>query len=128
MFYQSWHKQHALKHKKILDKLTHLSDDDIIKYFDYDNMKQKEKDFCVLYKENKKCHEMENLNCYLCACPNFRVEKKKSFCSINSKDGGTIEHNGFIHQDCSLCTVPHKVEYIKANFNRDWNFIMKDTF
>ena len=111
-----------------MEKLSHLSDDEIVDYFDYANMRVKEPSFCPLYKDNKKCHDMEGLNCYLCACPNFRVEEKRSFCSIGSKDGGSIEHGGFIHQDCSKCTVPHKKEYIKKNFRRDWLKIMSKTF
>lgn len=128
MSYELWHEEHAKKHKAIVDKLSHLSDDEIIEYFDYENLKSKEPEFCPLFKDNKKCHHMENINCYLCACPNFRVDKTKSFCAIDSKDGGSIEHNGFIHQDCSKCTVPHKKDYIKRNFSRNWREIMSRTF
>ncbi len=128
MSYQSWHTNHGIKHKKILDKLTHLSDDEVIEYFDYENMKKKEKDFCVLYGQNKKCHDMKELNCYLCACPNFRVNSTESFCAINSKDGSKINGKNFIHQDCSKCTVPHTKAYVKKYFNRNWSIIMKDTF
>lgn len=129
MTYQSWHQEHALRHKKLMEKLSHLSDDEIIEYFDFDNMVVKEPDFCLLYKENKKCHDLEKLNCYLCACPNFRVGKSSSTCSIQSKDGGSIEaSDGFIHQDCSKCTVPHKEEYIKKHFSRDWLQVMKNNF
>ncbi len=128
MSYQSWHKEHSLKHKKILDKLINLSDDEIIEYFDYDNMVKQEIDFCRLYKDNKKCHNIKKLNCYFCACPNFRVTNTKSYCNIDSKDGGIIKSKNFIHQDCSNCTVPHTVEYIRKNFTRDWSKAMKDTF
>lgn len=128
MSYQSWHIEHAKKHKKIVDKLAHLSDDEIIDYFDYDNLKLKEPEFCILFKDDKKCHDTKELNCYLCACPNFRVGETKSFCSIDSKEGGSIEHNGFIHQDCSKCTVPHKKEYVKNNFSKNWREIMSRTF
>ena len=128
MSYQSWHEKHSLKHKKIVDKLSHLSDDELIEYFDFENMKIKEKDFCVLYAKDKKCHDMEKLNCYLCACPNFRVDSTKSFCDIDSKDGGKIVTKDFIHQDCSKCTVPHTKSYIKKNFNRSWSKVMEKTF
>lgn len=124
MTYSNWLDKHSLKHKNIINKLSHLSDEEIIKYFDYENMKLKEKEFCVLYKDNKKCHDIEDLNCYLCGCPNFRIDKTKSFCSIDSKDGGKIVLEDFTHQDCSKCTVPHGVPYIKKNFNRDWSSIM----
>ena len=128
MSYQSWHEKHSLKHKKIVEKLSHLSDEEVIEYFDFDNMKNKEKDFCVLYEKDKKCHNMKKLNCYFCACPNFRVDKTKSFCDINSKDGGQIIAKDFIHQDCSKCIVPHTVSYVKENFDRDWNKVMNKTF
>ena len=92
-------------------------------------MKVKEKDFCVLYAKDKKCHDIENLNCYLCGCPNFRVNDISSSCDINSIDGGSINgKDGFIHQNCSGCTVPHKIDFIKENFSRNWSDIMKKTF
>ena len=128
MSYISWINQHKIKHKKLVEKLSHLSDDEIIDYFDFENMVKNEIDFCPLYKENKKCHDIQELNSYLCACPNFRLSETKSTCNINSKDGGSIvsKKNGFIHQDCSKCSVPHKKDYVKKIFNRDWSFIMKN--
>ena len=131
MSYKSWYDTHAIKHKNIVDKLTklNLSNADIIKYFDFDNMVKEENNFCILYKKNKKCHDIENLNCYFCGCPNFRIGDSKSYCSIDSKDGGTITaKNGFIHQDCTKCTVPHTTDYISDNFTIDWKSAMKDTF
>ena len=128
MSYESWIKQHSIKHEKLMKKLSHLSDDEVIKYFDYENMVKNEPDFCPLFKEPKKCHDIDELNCYLCACPNFRLSQAKSTCNINSKDGGSIvsKKDGFIHQDCSKCSVPHTKEYVKKHFNRSWSFIMKN--
>lgn len=127
MGYEEWFEDHASKHKKLMKKLKHLSDDEVIEYFDFDNMVKNEPDFCPLYKDNKKCHDIDTLNCYFCACPNFRLESAKSTCAIDSKDGGSITApDGFIHQDCSKCSVPHKVPYIKNKFDRDWKKVMKD--
>ena len=127
MSYISWINKHSLKHKNIVDKLSHLSNDEIIKYFDFDNMVKNEPDFCPLYKENKKCHDMKKLNCYLCACPLFRLTDEKSYCDINSKFGSEIvAKDGFIHQNCSNCNIPHKTSYIKKNFSKSWKDIMKD--
>ena len=135
MSYKSWFNAHALKHKKIVDRLKNLSNDEVIEYFNFENMVEKEPDFCPLYKENKKCHDTEELNCYLCACPNFRFddesEKKQegktlfSICSIDSKDGAQYISDDAVHQNCSGCLVPHKKEYIKKHFSRDWLVIMK---
>lgn len=125
--YQEWLDEHSKQHKKVVDKLSHLSDDEVIEYFKFENMVQNEPNFCPLYKNNMKCHEIEDLNCYLCACPNFRVSSEKSYCDINSKDGGSItDKNGYTHQDCSACSVPHKEKYIKQNFDRSWKNIMKE--
>jgi Zn-finger protein len=127
MTYEEWIESHALKHKKLLEKLSHLSDKEIIDYFEFDNMVEKEPDFCPLYSENKKCHDLEQLNCYFCACPHFRLDTDKSFCAIECKDGGGfIGPDGFRHQDCSKCVVPHKTKYILNNFDRDWAKVMKD--
>ena len=42
MSYQEWLKQYNLKRQNILDKLSHLTKDEVIKYFDFENMKKEE--------------------------------------------------------------------------------------
>ena len=135
MSYSSWFDKHAHKHKKIVDKLLSqgFEKEQIIEYFEFDNMVKMENDFCPLYKEPKKCHDMESLNCYLCACPNFRFDedglgnynefKILSKCDINN--GEKFAGKGVIHQDCSTCSVPHHRAYIEKTFDLDWKKIMK---
>ncbi len=144
MSYLSWFEEQAAKHKKVMTKLLakNLNKDEIIAYFDFDNMVIHEPEFCPLYKElnakgkvGKKCHDMESLNCYLCACPNFRFDDNGyeqrdgktvySFCDIDSKDGKQGVYGDAIHQDCSGCSVPHHVSYIKKHYDTDWKKIMK---
>ena len=94
MTYEEWFLNQAKLHETIMKKLENRTADEIVEYFKYENMKINEPDFCPLYTLNKKCHEMENLNCYLCACPYFRFNDsglKKvnnkvlfSYCSIDS--------------------------------------------
>jgi len=134
--YNNWLREHGEKHKKIVKKLLRdgLTQEAIIEYFDFESMKTKEPDFCPLYAEDKKCHDMESLNCYLCSCPNFRfsddgiksVERKTqySYCNIDSKDGKQGVYGDKIHQDCSRCQVPHTKEYVKKYFDLDWSKIM----
>jgi len=138
MSYSSWFNAHAKKHKNIVQKLRlrDYTKEQIIEYFDFDNMVKMEKEFCPLYVENKKCHDMKQLNCYLCACPNFRfkdegIEKvdektKYSFCSIDSKKGELSTYGDAIHQNCSGCDVPHVQKYVEDKFKYDWKEMMQD--
>jgi len=136
MLYSDWFYEHGKKHNAIMKKLTHLSDNEVIAYFRFENMVENEPDFCPLYKENKKCHDTAGLNCYLCGCPNFRFKDKGfhtregktlySACSINSKEGGQFISEDAIHQDCSKCLVPHHESYIRSVFDRDWFEMMEN--
>jgi len=136
MGYINWFETHAQKHKAIVDKLLEqdFTKEEIINYFNFDNMKKAEYNFCPLYAKNKKCHDIKELNCYLCACPNFRFDdigikkiKNKtqySLCNINSEDGRQGVYGEKIHQDCSKCTVPHHKEYVNKHFDYNWKKIM----
>lgn len=136
MSYNQWFQEHAAKHRAIMNKLTDLSDQEVIEYFRFENMVDKECDFCPLYAENKKCHDTPELNCYLCACPNFRFNDKGfkqeeektlfSTCSIESPDGDRYISETAIHQNCAGCLVPHRESYIKKVFDRDWLKIMSE--
>jgi len=120
MTYQSWAEDNAKKVKAIRNKLEKrgLSPSEVIDYFDYDNMREKEPNHCGLYKDNIKCHDMENLNCYLCACPHFisndnfpyKEEKNLKYyskCKINSRFAKDFVYNNDVHCDCAGCTIPH---------------------
>ncbi|HEX5623668.1 MAG TPA: hypothetical protein VFX57_04410 [Sulfuricurvum sp.] len=136
MSYKKWFDEHAQKHKAIMDRLTHLSDAEVIEYFRFENMVKNEPGFCPLYAENKKCHDTPELNCYLCACPNFRFndqgfEKEGdktlfSTCSIESPDGDRYISESAIHQNCAGCLVPHRESYIKKVFDRNWLAVMQE--
>jgi hypothetical protein len=132
MSYRKWFLAHAQKHKTVVERLVRdgLPKEAIITYFRWENLRKKEPDFCPLFEESKKCHEMEQLNCYLCACPNFRFDDgvhkgRVSWCAIDSKEGSTMEHAGCMHQDCSACTVPHHEKYITDSFEYDWLRVMR---
>ena len=137
MTYLEWFEAHAKKHAAIMKILDHLSDDEVIDYFVYENMQKKHPDFCPLYADNTKCHEMEELNCYFCACNHFRFSdeglKKEqgktiySLCSIHAKETKHFESSNAVHLDCSNCHIPHKNAVIKKYFSRDWRKIMAAT-
>ena len=117
MTYQEWIKNHREKQNAILLQIAHLDKNEIIEYFDFENMRKFHEDFCPLYLTNTKCHDIKELNCYLCGCPYFEVTERKSYCSIGAKDGKTfIALDGYVHQDCSNCTIPHTRGFITKNF------------
>lgn len=128
--------EHAKKHAKIVEKLLLLNyeKEKIVEYFEYENMKVFEKEFCELYAKNKKCHEIENLNCYFCGCPHFRfsdsgIYKEGDFtiysrCDKRSIDAKEAIFGKNIHQDCSSCKIPHTKEYIEAMFDISWDRAM----
>jgi len=136
MTYEEWFQNQGKLHANVMKKLEDKSIDEVIEYFRFENMVKNEPDFCPLYKDNKKCHDYEDLNCYLCACPNFRfkmdgfetIDGKTLFskCGINSTDGAQYVGDDYIHQNCSGCIVPHRAKYIKNKFSRNWFEIMKD--
>jgi len=137
MTYEAWFLTHGEKHRKIMEKLRTLSDEEVIAYFRFENMVEKEPDFCPLYAEKRKCHDIEVLNCYLCACPHFRFNDEGLFakegrtyysrCSIDAKEGKYFVSDTAVHQDCSDCLLPHRESFIRKVFNRDWFGIMKES-
>lgn len=137
MSYRSWFREHGNKHKAIVSRLVAqgYTKERIIDYFDFENMRVREPDFCPLYAQATKCHDVESLNCYLCACPLFRFDSEGlskaegvttfSYCSVNSKFGQPSRYGDAIHQDCTNCSVPHGKKYVKANFGLEWSDVMK---
>ncbi|DAB30280.1 MAG TPA: hypothetical protein CFH84_05005 [Sulfurimonas sp. UBA12504] len=140
MTYKEWFDSHSIKHTTIVAKLHErgMNKKQIIDYFDFDNMVLHEREFCLLYQEDKKCHDVETLNCYLCACPHFRfddnsttnIEEKTeySFCAINAKEGKKFISQNALHQDCTACLVPHSEEFISKCFDIEWQKIMDKCF
>ena len=125
MTYTDWFIENSIKHKAIMEQLKDKNRDEIIEYFDYENMRIKHLDFSPLYALNSKCHDMKNLNCYWCGCPYFRfnddgieTRENRVVYSICTKGlGEHLESEIAIHQDCSSCTLPHSVKFIKDNFD-----------
>lgn len=138
MSYESWYIRHGNKHRVIVDRLIELgyTKEGIIAYFDFDSMVVNEPDFCVLYAQPKKCHSIEKLSCFLCACPLFRFNDNgfemrgghqvRSYCEVTSKYGSQHLFGDVIHQDCTNCVLPHSAKYVHSHFDANWFSIMRD--
>lgn len=126
MSYTAWMKDFLARRERLesLLRLQGLSDAEIWSYFSWENMRQREPDYCELYAKNQKCHEMESLNCYHCGCPFFLYNdegiaefgnfKLISACGNASPHRKLTIRNNEAHNDCSNCTIPHELESISA--------------
>ncbi len=134
MKYSEWMRAHGEKHDEIVSLLSGKSVDEIIDYFDYDNMRSRHPDFCPLYKKNQKCHEIERLNCFLCGCVYFRYNDdgidesegriRYSKCSISARKSREFIACDAIHLDCSECDIPHRASVAKKHFDKKWSAMM----
>ncbi len=84
--------------------------EEIISMWDFDKQKKANPNGCICYEQDKKCHNIENLNCFFCYCPNYDRTVKEGKCKINSSKAKYIDnHEGKI-LDCSDCDFPHTKE------------------
>ena len=133
MTYESWLKEYNTKISEIIGRVNLDTPTKISEYFKYENMVEKETSFCILYKDKIKCHDVEDLNCYFCACPHFRINPNPktvskttiaSVCTIDSKYKDIFYENPDennvvkIHCDCSNCFIPHKTTYVKKALDK----------
>ncbi len=149
MTYQEWKEKHAKDKVEIIERNNLKEVNDIAEYFKFENMVKNEPNFCGLYKDNVKCHNMKDLNCYYCGCPYFKVNEKPktsgkttitSVCIIDSKfqdkfyENPDVNNVVKVHCDCSKCYIPHKSSFVKKmlkqtlldNTNiRDFNSILE---
>lgn len=97
-----------------LIKQEALKKESLEKFFRYENISKTSKYFCPLYTKNQKCHDIEYLNCFFCACPFYMVDNSKTLCSINSRFGKFIGDT----LDCSDCFVPHRKGFVKKQLSK----------
>ena len=96
---------HKLANEIILKNVKEIIDD-----WNFEKRKKINPNGCVCYEKDKKCHEIEELNCFFCYCPNYDRSIKEGRCKINNLKGKYINnHEGKIW-DCSDCTSPHEKE------------------
>jgi hypothetical protein len=105
----------------------------IIEETSYRVRSKKHPEKCPYYNDDPKtkekarpCHDLVfDLNCFLCACPEYQNQKSEGGCNLDCKLGKWFEHKdlplGKIW-DCTECCVPHfptyVEDYLKHNLER----------
>lgn len=98
---------------KLAKKIIEERIDKLIGEWDFEKRKKSNSEECICYPQNKKCHNLEKLNCLFCYCPNYDLSVKEGKCKINSPKGKYIENSEGKILDCSDCDFPHKAENIR---------------
>lgn len=87
--------------------------DKIIEEWNFNKRKETNPEECICYQQNKPCHNIENLNCLLCFCPNYDTSVKEGKCRINAPKRKYIDNCEGKILDCSDCDFPHKRKNVK---------------
>ena len=97
----------------------------LINEFDFVERKEKFPNECPCYFENKPCHEIpkENLNCFLCYCPEYKIDVEIGGCGLgNPKGKGKWFYHEALPQgkiwDCCDCSYPHDKKIAEEYFRR----------
>ena len=112
---QKWEQSHK---QKILNELKkanlELTIENIPKIIKETSFKVRSKKYpkeCPYYQLEYSCHQkIKDLNCFLCACPNYKSELLIGGCKINSRRGKFVHHSNLPKRkvwDCSDCTINH---------------------
>jgi Zn-finger protein len=87
----------------------------ILEKFSYENRKKENPEDCPCYAASP-CHDITDLNCFLCYCPWYENKKAEGGCEIGNplgkgkwfeREGHPISNKVW---DCSNCEYPHKIE------------------
>jgi Zn-finger protein len=126
---QEWEKRENEKRLRELKRagiiLTLENIPGIVEFMSFRKRSQREAD-CPYYNQGRSCHpEIKDLNCFLCACPQYESEKQEGGCKIKSTKGfyikSPISPKG-IYWDCSDCAAfhsPRSVEiYLRKNIEK----------
>jgi len=101
----------------------------IIKETSFRTRKQKHQRKCPYYKNEESCHpEIKELNCFLCACPEYISEKEEGGCKINSEYGKFTHHENLPAGkvwDCSGCNLYHKKDSVRTFLEKNLEELTK---
>ena len=91
--------------------------EEIIKATSFKERSRKYQDKCPYYSMGHSCHpKIPELNCFLCACPNYNSNEEIGGCKIKSPMGKFHFHKNLPRGkvwDCSYCSINHSAEEVR---------------
>jgi Zn-finger protein len=93
--------------------------------FNYEKRRLEHPDECPC-NGSSPCHDIKDLNCLFCYCPNYNTEDIEGGCKIGNPEGAGywFEHEGLPKGkvwDCSNCAYPHRTENVKDILSKLFN-------
>jgi Zn-finger protein len=91
----------------------------ILKQTSFEVRSKRYPDRCPYYQKNPPtpCHlEVNDLNCFLCACPEYDNTTHEGRCKMGSRMGKWYYHQALPQGrvwDCSDCPTPHFPDYVE---------------
>ena len=129
-YLQAWEKSHYRKIAQELTKteipITKGHIDEIIEHTSFRKRSQRDKSECPYYEKEEPCHETEDLNCLLCACPNYESEGEKGGCKINSPKGKIHKHQNLPQGevwDCNGCSINHSPDEVRTWLEKNIDYL-----
>ena len=116
--FENYHKRKILRELKqagIL--LTEINSPVIISETSFQIRSKKHSEQCPYYAQEKPCHDIKDLNCFLCVCPEYHSDMDEGGCRINNQSGKW--HSPYPYSksgkvwDCSDCSFPHFQAHIE---------------
>jgi len=129
---KQWEQSHfrkiANELKQLNIPLTKENIPEIIQATNFQERSKRQPDECPYYQQGKPCHPIPNLNCLLCACPNYNSNSEMGACRINSPQGKYHYHENLPKGkvwDCSNCQNNHTPNDVKTWLEENINILKK---
>jgi Zn-finger protein len=110
---------HNLAKKLIKERIQKISED-----WSFEKRSKEHQNECPCYTKGK-CHQLEDLNCFFCYCPEYDLTIQEGGCKIGNPKGKWFYHKDLPKRkiwDCSDCDYPHKpqniVNYLMSLFTK----------
>jgi Zn-finger protein len=120
-FLKKWEQEHFKKITKELEDakipITLENIPEIIKETSFEIRSKNHGNECPYYSLGYSCHtQVKDLNCLLCACPDYDSSSLEGGCKINKEEGRWHYHPALPKQriwDCSNCSAYHSSEEVE---------------